>query len=98
MPHPPTPKKSAEKTHLVTGGNICLMLEQFEQQQTSVPSYKIWSVAVCKSTNNADSKVPLLASRITRGMSAFLPWSKTVSKDCKTWRWSGSPESNISAS
>jgi hypothetical protein len=33
MPHPPTQKKSAEKTHLVTGGNICLMLEQSEQQQ-----------------------------------------------------------------
>jgi hypothetical protein len=32
MPHPPTKKKSAEKTHLVTGGNICLMLDQFEQQ------------------------------------------------------------------
>jgi hypothetical protein len=37
MPHPPTQKKSAEKTHLVTGGSICLMLEQFEQQQQVYP-------------------------------------------------------------
>jgi hypothetical protein len=37
---PPDPKKSAEKTHLVTGGNICLMLEQFEQQQQAHPAIR----------------------------------------------------------